>query len=73
MRGVRGRETQGKSVVFGMIKRGGKVYIQQVDNCSRQQLYPIISKKIAKNATIYTDSFRTYDGWLTLAIGSIIV
>ncbi|UDQ97172.1 IS1595 family transposase [Lentisphaerota bacterium WC36G] len=62
IRGVRGRGARRKSIVFGMIKRGGKVYTQQLDNCSRQQFYPIISKKIAKNATIYTDSFRIYDG-----------
>ena len=32
VRGVRGRGARGKSIVLGMIKRGGKVYTQQVDN-----------------------------------------
>ena len=58
VRGIRGRGARGKQIVFGLIKRGGKVYTQVVSNCSAQELYPIIKAR----ATIYTDGYRTYDG-----------
>ena len=42
VRGVRGRGARGKHIVFGLIKRGGKVYTQVVVNCSARELLPII-------------------------------
>jgi len=62
VRGVRGRGARGKHIVFGLIKRGGKVYTQVVKNCSRSTLMPIIEQKVNKDSTVYTDGFRTYDG-----------
>ena len=46
VRGVRGRGTGGKTVVFGLIKRKGKVYTQVVKNCSVKELVPIIRKRV---------------------------
>ena len=34
VRGIRGRGARGKTPVFGMLKRGDKVYTQIVKNCS---------------------------------------
>jgi transposase len=62
VRGIRGRGARGKHIVFGLIKRGGKVYTQVVKNCSRNTLMPIIEQKVSKDSTVYTDGFRTYDG-----------
>ena len=62
VRGIRGRGAKGKHIVFGLIKRGGKVYTQVVKNCSRATLMPIIEQKVDKDSTVYTDGFRTYDG-----------
>jgi transposase len=62
VRGIRGRGARGKHIVFGLIKRGGKVYTQVVKNCSRNTLMPIIEQKVNKDSTVYTDGFRTYDG-----------
>ncbi|HBC89214.1 MAG TPA: IS1595 family transposase [Lentisphaeria bacterium] len=62
VRGRRGRGAFGKNIVFGLIKRGGKVYTQVVKNCSAGELLPIIKERIAKNSVVYTDSFKTYDG-----------
>jgi len=62
VRGIRGRGAKGKHVVFGLIKRGGRVYTQVVKNCSVSTLLPIIEQKVDKEATVYTDGFKSYDG-----------
>ena len=62
VRGVRGRGAKGKIPVFGMLKRGDKVYTQIVKNCSMSELMPIIKGKADNGAVIYTDGFKTYDG-----------
>jgi transposase len=62
VRGVRGRGARGKQIVFGLIKRKGKVYTQVVKNCSASTLLPIIAQKVDKTSTVYTDGFKTYDG-----------
>ena len=62
MRGKRGRGAHGKHIVFGLIKRGGKVYTQVVRNCSQRDLQPIIKDKVPVGSVIYTDGFKTYDG-----------
>jgi transposase len=62
VRGIRGRGAKGKIPVFGMLKRGDKVYTQIVKNCSVSEIMPIIKGKADEGAIIYTDGFRTYDG-----------
>jgi transposase len=62
VRGKRGRGAAGKTPVFGLLKRGGEVYVEVVKNCSREQLIPIIQGKILENSTIHTDGWRAYDG-----------
>jgi transposase len=53
---------KGKIPVFGMLKREGKVYPQIVNNCSTQELLSIIQEQADKEATLYTDGFKAYDG-----------
>jgi transposase len=62
VRGIRGREAKGKIPVFGMLKRGDKVYTQIVKNCSMSELISIIRGKTDENSVIYTDGFKTYNG-----------
>jgi transposase len=62
VRGIRGRGARGKTPVFGMLKRGDKVYVQIVKNCSMSELMPIIKGKADKESVLYTDGFKTYDG-----------
>jgi len=62
VRGIRGRGARGKIPVFGMLKRGDKVYTQIVKNCSLSEIMPVIKGKADERAVIYTDGFRTYDG-----------
>lgn len=61
VRGRRGRGALGKTVVFGIKKRDGKVYTQVIRNCSRSEILPLIRGKISKGVTLYTDGFKTYD------------
>ena len=62
VRGIRGRGAKGKIPVFGMLRRGDKVYTQVVRNCSVSELLPIIKGKADTAAVIYSDGFKTYDG-----------
>lgn len=62
VRGKRGRGARGKVPVIGLLKRGGKVYTRVVENCSREQLLPIIQGKILSQSTVFTDAWRSYDG-----------
>jgi len=66
IRGKRGRGADGKTIVFGIYKRNGKVYTEVVPNCTRKTLYAIIKGKVDMASTIHTDGFRTYDGIVDL-------
>ena len=62
VRGKRGRGAAGKTPVFGVLKRGEKVFITVVRSCSKRELIPIIKGQILKESTIYTDGWKAYDG-----------
>jgi transposase len=62
VRGKRGRGAGGKTKVFGMKKRGDKVYTQVVSNCSAAELVPIIKKLAPSDSIIYSDEWKAYDG-----------
>ena len=62
VRGKRGRGAAGKTPVFGILKRSGKVYVTVVNNCSRKELLPVIQGKILEGSTIHTDGWKAYDG-----------
>jgi transposase len=62
VRGKRGRGAAGKTPVFGLKKRDGKVYVEIVKGCSRKELLPIIQGKILEGSTIHTDGWKAYDG-----------
>jgi transposase len=61
VRGKRGRGALGKIPVFGILKRGGKVYTRVVENCSRDQLLPILKGKVLTGTRVYTDGWKSYD------------
>jgi len=58
----RGRGASGKTPVFGMLKRGDKVYTQIVKICTVAELMPIIEEQTDKESTFISDSFKSYDG-----------
>jgi len=53
-------EQRGKIPVFGMLKRGDKVYTQIVKNCSIAQLMPIITGKADTTVVIYSDGLADF-------------
>lgn len=61
IRGKRWRWAAGKTPVFGLLKRDGRVFVSIVENCSRSELMPIIQGKILEGSTIYTDGWKAYD------------
>ena len=59
-RSRRGRGASGKVVVFGILKRNGRVYIVAVDNAKSDAL-PVIKQKIMPDSIVYMDSLSSYD------------
>lgn len=60
-KGKRGRGAAGKVVVFGILKRGGKVYTKVIQDTKTDTLLPIIRRKIVPDSVVYTDSYRSYN------------
>ncbi|MGB0935579.1 MAG: IS1595 family transposase [Alphaproteobacteria bacterium] len=60
-KGRRGRGAAGKVAVFGILKRGGKVYTQVILDAKSDTLMPIIRQKIEPDSIVYTDSWRAYN------------
>jgi len=60
-KGKRGRGAIGKVPVFGILKRGGKVYTQVIDDTKATTLIPIIRQKIKPDSIVYTDYYRSYN------------
>ncbi len=66
VKGKRGRGAAGKIKVFGLLKRGDKVYTQIVENCSRKTLQSIIKQRVNKDSEIHSDGWRAYNGLVDL-------
>ena len=62
VKGRRGRGAKGKIIVFGLLKRGNKVYTEIVDDCSAATLQKIIKGKTSINSVIHSDGWRGYNG-----------
>lgn len=60
-KGKRGRGAAGKIIVFGLLKRGGKVYTVPVSNVQRKTLMPVIRQKIKPDSVVYTDGHTAYN------------
>jgi len=60
-KGKRGRGAGGKIPVFGLLKRGGKVYTKIIPNASSKTLYPIIERKVVPDSIVYSDCWRGYN------------
>jgi transposase-like protein len=62
VKGKRGRGARGKTIVFGLLKREGKVYTEIVPNCSSAVLQAIIKGKTSIESVIHSDGWRGYNG-----------
>ena len=60
-KGKRGRGAAGKVAVFGLLKRGGKVYTAIIPNAKTETLLPIIKQQVKPDSIVYTDTFRAYN------------
>lgn len=60
-KGKRGRGAAGKIPVFGLLKRGGRVYTVMLPNLRSDTLMPIMERMIVPDSIVYTDGFAGYD------------
>ncbi len=61
--GQRGRpdpKTTHKTVVFGMVERGGKIMTKVVPDVKRSTLVPIIKENVEQGTTLSTDEMTSY-------------
>ena len=51
-----------KTVVFGMLERGGDVMANVVPNVRKKTLQPIIEENVVAGTTVHTDELKSYSG-----------
>ena len=66
VKGKRGRGAFGKTIVFGIFKRKGKVYTEIVPDCRRSTLQAVIRGRVSLESVIHTDGWRGYNGLVDL-------
>ena len=60
-KGKRGRGAAGKVPVFGLLKRGGRIYTKIIPDAAGATLLPIIERKVIPDSIVYSDSWRGYN------------
>ena len=60
-KGKRGRGAKGKSIVFGLLERDGRVYTKAVESVTADELMKHIRTHTRKGSVYYTDTFRSYN------------
>jgi transposase len=60
-KGLRGRGAVGKVPVFGLLKRGGKVYARMIRDIKSSTLQAIMEEKIVPDSIVYSDTFPSYN------------
>lgn len=60
--GRTGRGAIGKTIVFGMVERGGEVMTKVVPNVKKQTLLQHVHENVEKGSTVHTDELRSYNG-----------
>jgi transposase len=60
-KGKRGRGAAGKVPVFGLLKRGGRVYAVPIPSTKSSVLMGIIRERTEPDSIIYTDALSAYD------------
>ena len=62
IKGKSGRGTKGKTIVFDLFKRGGKIYTEIVPDCKAATLQAIIRGKVNLDSVIHSDGWRGDNG-----------
>ncbi len=60
--GKRGRGAPNKTVVFGMLQRGGDIMTKVVPNIKKHTLQPVIKESVKTGSIVHTDELRSYRG-----------
>ena len=60
-KGKRGRGAGGKVPVFGLLKRGGRVYTKIIPDARSATLIPIIERKVIPDSIVYSDCWTGYN------------
>jgi len=60
-KGKRGRGAGGTPPVFGLLKRGGRVYTKIIPDASSATLIPIIKRNVIPDSIVYSDCWRGYN------------
>ncbi|NKB81349.1 MAG: IS1595 family transposase [Nitrospirales bacterium] len=60
-KGKRGRGAAGKVPVFGILKRGGRVYTKVIPDTKAKTLMGIMQERIIPDSIVYTDTYRSYN------------
>ena len=60
-KGKRGRGAAGKTLVFGILKRGGKVHALPVADASGPTLLTALKTKVLADSVVYTDTLPSYN------------
>ena len=57
----RGHSVELKTVVMGLVQRGGEIRAGVIDNARAGTLRPIVERNVAKGATVFTDEHQGYN------------
>ena len=66
IRGKRGRGASGKTIVFGLFRRNGKVFTEIVPDASKSVLQKVIRGRVSIDSIIHSDGWRGYNGLVDL-------
>ena len=62
VKGKRGRGAFGKTIVFGIFRRNGRVFTEIVPDCRRSTLQAVIRGRVSLESVIHSDGWRGYNG-----------
>lgn len=68
-KGKRGRGAEGKTPVFGIVERKGKIRAEVVKNVRTVTLMPIVEKYVEKGTHMSTDELRSYNSLAKIGYG----
>ncbi len=61
-RKIKGRGAVGKTIVQGILNRGGRVVADVVNNTKRKTLQPNVRSMVEPGSTVYSDALKSYEG-----------
>ena len=66
VKGKRGRGALGKTPVFGIFQRQGRVFTEIVPDCAKATLQAVIRGRVSLDSIIHSDHWRGYNGLVDL-------